>query len=176
MFRIYKIKGNIRRSFTLIELIIVCILVSILLGAIWFIYFAGFKSFDSQMSRSNIKGEAGRLLENIGSELRRAVSINTAQAADLSFSLDTDGDGLNETMQYSWSGASGEPLNQTWSSLVTPAISSINSLSFSYYDTNNNLLTFPVTASQVILVAVDFTALNGDETFRLTGKFRIRNL
>ncbi|TBR18234.1 prepilin-type N-terminal cleavage/methylation domain-containing protein, partial [bacterium] len=165
-----------RTGFTLMELIITCVLISILLGVIWLVYFAGFKSFDSQMSRSNIKGEAGRLLESMGNELRQTVSISSAQQTNLSFSVDTNGDGLNETIQYNWSGVAGDPLNQTWSSLVIPVISSINSLAFSYYDSNNSLLSFPVTASQVRLVAIDFTVSKADETFHLTGKFRIRSL
>ncbi len=158
------------------ELIITCVLVSILLGAIWFVYFSGFKILDSQSSRSNIKGEAGRLLETMGSELRRCVSISSAQQTSFSFSVDTNGDALNESIQYNWSGVAGGPLNQTWSSVVTPVISSISSLVFSYYDASNNLLSFPVTASQVKLVAIDFTVSGADETFHLTGKFRIRNL
>jgi hypothetical protein len=52
----------------------------------------------------------------------------------------------------------------------------VDSMAFSYYDSNDNLLTFPVTASQVRAVAVTITVTDGDETFTLRSKVKLRNI
>lgn len=163
------------RGFTLIELLITIVLVSILLGSIWMVYSVGFKTFYTQGTRTGIKGEVGRVLINVSQELRQATSVASAQAASLSFTLDSDNNGIDETLQYTWSGVVGEPLNRI-SSITTPAVDSVNSLAFSYYDENNNLLSFPVVPSQVRLVAIDIIATDKEETFHLQSNIDLRNL
>lgn len=171
MCRIHKVY----KGLTLLELLITIVLVSTLLGAIWMVYKAGFDTFHTQFTRTGIKGELGRALINISRELRQASSMTDAQQRSLSFTLDTDSDGVGETIQYTWSGIAGEALNRV-SVSTTPVVNSINTLSFSYYDANNNLLSFPVTASQVRLVVVALTASDKDETFSLRSDIRLRNL
>lgn len=170
------------KGFTLLELIITTVLVSVLLGAVWMVYKAGFSNFYTQGTRSGIKGDTGRLFINLAKELRLASSVTTAQAAAFTFTLDTDNNGVDETVQYTYSGTAGAPLNRVLTStvpsfsLTTPVIASVNSLAFSYYDTNNNLLSFPVTPSQVRLVALNITSANTDESFQLRSNVRLRNL
>ena len=169
-------------GFTLIELLIVLVLVSLLLAGIWAVYNSGVKIFASQEGRSTIKAEAGRLFYNILPELRQAVSLSSAQENSLSFAWDTDANGVEETIQYVWSGTQGEPLNRVLTStapaLTTthPAISAVHSLSLSYYDANNNLLSFPVSASAVRAVAIDLQAKDNEEIFPLRSMVRLRNL
>lgn len=162
-------------GFTLIELLITVVLVSILLGSIWMVYDVGFRTFHTQMVRTSAKGEVGRLFINIAGELRQATSITGAQATNLSFTLDSDNNGIDETLQYAWSAVAGEPLNRI-SSVTTPVVNSVNSLAFSYYDANNNLLSFPVTPSQVRLVAIDISVTDKEETFHLRSNIELRNL
>ena len=158
------------------------VLVSFLLGAIWMAYNTGLKLFSSQGSRGGIKGQAGRFLINISQELRQASLLTSAQSAGLTFKLDTDNNGVDETIQYSWSGVSAAPLNKVIVStvpaftLTTPVINALNSLSVSYYDANNNLLSFPVTASQVRIAFIDCSAQDNDETFSLRSQIRLRKL
>ena len=175
-------RGGKRRGFSLIELLIVLALVCLLLAGIWSVYNSGIMVFASQEGRSAIKAEAGRLFYNIAPELRQAVSLSSAQENSLSFAWDTDANGVEETIQYVWSGTQGEPLNRVLTSTVPalttthPAVSSVNSLSLSYYDANNNLLSFPVTASAVRSVAIDLQAQDNDEIFPLRAMVRLRNL
>lgn len=168
MYRIYK-------GFTLVELVFTVFLISILLGAIWMVYNAGFKTFYSQWARSGVKGETGRALITLSRELRVSTSVTSAQQSDLSFSADTDNNGVEETIQYVWSGAAGQPLQRV-SNVTIPAVNAVNNLAFSYYDANNNLLSFPVGLSQVRLVAVNITAADGDERFQLRTKIDLRNI
>lgn len=171
MCRIYNRKAGL----TLLEVLITVVLISILLSAIWMVYKAGFGTFYAQWTRTGIKGELGRALITASQELRQAASVTDAQARSLSFTLDTDDNGVDETIQYIWSGTTGEALNRI-SSSTTALVNSINTLAFSYYDANNNLLSFPVTALQVRLVAMDITVSSKDETFSLRLDVRLRNL
>lgn len=162
-------------GFTLIELLITVVLVSILLGAVWMVYSVGFKTFYTQRTRTGVRAEVGRTFINIAGELRQATSITGAQATNLSFTLDSDNNGIDEMLQYTWSAVAGEPLNRI-SSVTTSVVNSVNSLTFSYYDANNNLLSFPVTPSQVRLVAIDIIVTDKDETFHLRSNIELRNL
>ena len=164
-----------KKGFTLFELIAAITLVSILLTAVWAVYSSGFKVFYGQEKRSAIKGEVSRLLIVLSRELRQASSLTAAQQTTLSFNLDTDDNGLDELIRYSWSGVTAAALQRisTYTASVVPAV---KSLVFSYYEANNNILSFPVTASQVRLVAIDITAQSADETFQSRFKARLRTL
>jgi prepilin-type N-terminal cleavage/methylation domain-containing protein len=174
MFRIFRYKRGIK-GFTLFELLITLALISVLLGAIWMVYAAGFKTFYTQGTRSGIKGEVGRLLITISGELRKSGSIIAANQTSLTFALDSDDNGVDESVQYLWQGIAGGPVNRIADTTI-PAVNSVNNLSFSYYDAGNNLLSFPVTASQVRSVAINITAAKNDEAFQLRTSVRLRNL
>lgn len=162
-------------GFTLIELLISVVLVSVMLGAVWMVYDVGFKVFHDQFTLTGIKGEVGRLMTNISRELRTAASLTAAAEEDLTFTADSDDDGVNESVQYIWSGVPGEELSRV-SSETMPVVRYVDSLSFSYYDANNDPLSFPVTASNVKEVALDITVIENDETFHLRSKVKLRNL
>jgi hypothetical protein len=123
-------------------------------------------------------------LAAFSAELRRATSIVTGQALERSirFTADYDGNGAEETIRYAWDNTPGNPLNRTFISTVpvlnstVAVVDSVESVSFSYYDSNDNLLDFPVTASQVRAVGVAITATDGDETFTLHSRVKLRNI
>ena len=163
------------RGLTLTELIITIILVSILVGSLWMVYDSGFRPFYSQNTRIGIKGEAGRSFVNLAREMREAASLTAATQSSVTFTTDTDDNGINETIQYTWSGAAGTAL-QRISGATTPVINSVYSLAFAYYDSSNSLLSFPVTASQVRVVSLNVTAASQDETFQLRSRTQLRNL
>ena len=101
-----------RNGLTLIELTVTLVLISILVGAVWMVCNSGISVFYSQSTRTGVKGEAGKAFTTLNNELHQAVSITAATATSLSFTLDSDGDGVNESIQYSWSGTAGAPLNR----------------------------------------------------------------
>ncbi len=167
-------------GFTLIELAISIVLISILLGAIYLVYDAGFRTTYQQWTRTGVKGEVGRAMITIGNDLRQAASVTSATETEVTFTVDADGNGVDETVQYTWGGVAGDPLNRVQSapapSYTNLEVSSVNSLAFSYYDATNTLLSFPVTASQVRRVVLDITVLDKQENFELRTSFRLRNL
>ncbi|HOX09034.1 MAG TPA: hypothetical protein PLV09_00875 [Candidatus Omnitrophota bacterium] len=179
MSRTYK-----RRGFALIELVMSVFLVAALLGAVVMVYNFGFDVSYSQWKRTGIKGETARTLSSISAELRCADSVVSGQALvnSIRFTVDYDGNGAEETIQYTWDNTAGNPMDRTFTSTVpvinstVAAVHSVDSMAFSYYDTNDNLLAFPVTASQVRAVAVTITVIDGDETFTLRSKVKLRNL
>ena len=160
--------------------------ISILLGATWAVYDVSFKAFNSQISRQGVIPEVERALYEFGAALRQATSVTAAvpgpgptPAPSMTFIADTDYNGVNETIRYTWGGTAGNPLNRVVTigaspSTTTVVIRSVQSLSFSYYDANNNLLSSPVTAANVRRVTVDLTAKNGDESFTIRGGADLR--
>ncbi len=163
------------RGLTLIELLITLVLMFALVGVLWGVFNTGLTTTVTESLRSSIKGESGRGIVRMGNELRQTLSVTTAQATDITFTADTDNDGVAESIQYTWGGTAGNPLNRV-ASTTFPLVNSVNSLAFSYFDSNNNLLSFPVTASQVRVVRVDITAKSQDETFQTRSQYRLRNL
>ena len=164
-----------RLGLTLIELIITLVLVSLLLLTLTGFFNAGLANVFSQVTRSGAKGESGRAMNLMAQELRQAASMASAAQTNFSITRDTDNNGVDETIQYSWSGAAGQPLNRV-SGSTSAIANSVGALSFSYYDGSANLLSFPVTASQVRLVGIQLTLTKGDETFVLRSQVRLRNL
>lgn len=166
---------NRSRGLTLLELLIVIFFLIVFVGVLWTIFKTQFYAFYSQETRSDIKGRTGRAFFTMPQELRQATSITTAASGSVTFTADMAGDGADETIQYVWSGTAGTPLNRVSGGVTTALVDSAQSAAFTYYDSGNNLLSFPVTASQVKLVAMDVTAADGDESFELRSQARCRN-
>jgi len=160
---------------TLIELLITMVLMFALVAVIWGVFNTGFTTTATESLRTSLKGDSGRGFIKMGREFRKALSVTSAQATGLTFTADTDNDGIEETIQYTWNGTAGQPLNRV-SGGTQPLVNSVSVLSFSYYDSNHNLLSFPVTASQVKSVGADITVADEDESFRLRSEYRFRNL
>ena len=164
-----------RDGFTLLEILATVMLIPIMVIATWSVYIVGMKTSTSQTVRSGVKTEIERALVIMGDELRQAVSITSATAAGVTFTADTNGDGLVETIQYIWGGVAGNPLNRI-DTITVPAIHSVTSAAFTYYNSSNTLLGFPVTTSQVKVVNIDLAASDNNETFRLRTNIEERNL
>ncbi|MBI2095316.1 MAG: hypothetical protein HYT89_04030 [Candidatus Omnitrophica bacterium] len=162
-------------GFTLIELLIALALVFILIGAVLMVYVTGFRAFGAQERGSALQGQAAQAVAALSADLRGATSLAGAGAAAVTFTADTDADGVDEGIEYSWSGTAGDDLVRAAAASV-PAAHSVQSLVFSYYDAGDNLLDFPVTASQVRRVGFDLTLSEADEVFRLRSSARPRNL
>lgn len=139
------------------------------------VYDAAFRTFYSQELRTKAKSEAGRGFQTLQQELRQAAGITSAQSNSVTFNFDADQNGIDESIQYSWSGTAGAAFERI-AAVTTPLVNSVNSFTLTYYDANNNLLSSPVTVSSVRLVAADLTVTNQNETFHLRSQVRLRNL
>lgn len=164
------------RGFTLFELMVTIMMVSVLIGSLGFLFNANFKIYYSQIGRSDIKDKTGRALDTMSAELRQAVTLTAATATSLTVTFDTDGDGDDDSVQYNWGGTSGNPFNRVSGGITTPLVNSVSSLAFSCYNSSNTLLSFPVTLSQVKSTAVTLTATSDTETFTLRTQATLRNL
>lgn len=173
MFQIPKIQ-TAKKGLTLIELLISILLISAMLVAIWAIYHTGYAVFYGQYARQNIKSQVSYAFLTMTNELHQAFSVTAATATGITFTADINNDGLYETVQYAWSGVARAPLNRIAGAQTTQLVRSVASLSFTYYGSNNALLSFPVTLSQVRLVSIDLTAASGSESFHLRTKAQLR--
>ena len=173
MFRTYKI-SSAKKGFTLIELMISLILITAMLGAIWVVYNTAYSVFYGQYGRELIKDRTSLVFLNMTTELHQALSVTAATATSMTFTADLNGDGAVETVQYTWSGIAGDPLNRISGTDTRQAVQSVSSLAFAYYGTDNVLLAFPVTVSQVRLVSVDATVTKGSESFHLRTKIGLQ--
>jgi prepilin-type N-terminal cleavage/methylation domain-containing protein len=183
MFRTYKSQGHkvtrsqVRKSgLTLIELLISVVLISAMLGAVWVIYSTGFNVFYGQLYRSNIKDETSLAFITMTKELHQAISVTSATATSITFTADLDNNGVNEAIQYTWSGPAGAPLNRVAGTVTKTLIRSVQSIAFTYYNTNNVLLSVPVTLANVHLVAIDATSVKGNETFHCRTKIFLQTI
>jgi prepilin-type N-terminal cleavage/methylation domain-containing protein len=164
------------KGLTLIELLISVVLISAMLGGVWTVYSVGFNVFYGQLSRYDIKDETSLAFIVMTKELHQATSVTAATATSITFTADLDSNGVSETIQYTWAGAAGAPLRRVAGAVTTNLIRFVQSVSFTYYNTNNILLSPPITAANVHLVAIDATAVRGDETFHLRTKTLLQTL
>lgn len=164
------------KAFSLIELIISIALISILLSFLTFSYLVAMRGWDAEMKRHSPRFEATKALERVGNEVRSMNSVSSALQNSVTFAEDVNSDGADETIIYSWSGVSGEDLNRQEGSVTTTLANNVTSFTLQYYDSSDNVLNFPVTASQVRVIQFNLTAAKSGESFALRTEFRPRGL
>lgn len=64
-----------RKFFSLVELIVVMVIISIASGLIYYIFFLNRKAYDTQIARIDLWQEAQSIVERISSDVRRAYKI-----------------------------------------------------------------------------------------------------
>lgn len=175
MSQTFNIK-NLRSGLTLIELILVIVLISILLGAITFTFVVGLRAWDVGMLHGGIKKDASYTLRIMSEEMKQATSITSANQNDITFRADLDGNGVDETITYIWSGVVGENFNRTQGTTTTAVARNVQNAQFQYYNANNNLLSFPVTASLVRLVELTLQLKKENESIQYVSKVRPRGI
>lgn len=175
MPQIFNIK-NLRSGFTLIELILVTLLISILLGAITATFVVGLRAWDVGILHGGVKKDASYSLRIMSEEIKQATSITAANQNNITFVADLDRNGVDESITYSWSGVIGENFNKIQGTTTTPLARDVESVQLQYYDANNNLLSPPVTASSVRVVEIALRLKKEDESIRYISKFRPRGI
>ena len=175
MSRIFRLK-NPEDGLTLIELIIVTALISILIGAITVTFTVGLRAWDVAMLRGGVKKDASYSLRLMSEEIRQSTSVTAANQNDFTFMADSDGNGSDETITYSWSGVVGEDFNRVQGATTIALARDVQSVQFKYYDADNNLLSASATASSVRLVEFTLQLKKENESIQYVSKFRPRGI
>lgn len=100
-----------RPGYSLIELMVAMASSTVLLGGLASTVFLAGRSLDSDDSKTFDILNATETLDDLTIDLRNALSFSEQNPTSLSFTVpDRDSDDTEETMRYSWSGTSGDPL------------------------------------------------------------------
>lgn len=155
-----------QRGFTLIEMIMVIILISIIASVAAMIILEGAKSYQKEVSFSDIHNQGRLAIERMAREIRL---IRSATAADISTMTATnivfnDVNGTN--IQFSFA---GNTISRSGNTLAN----NVQSLAFSYYQQDGT--TVAGSATLVWYVQIDLTTVNAGETLLLRVRVHPRN-
>ena len=162
--------GN-ERGFTLIELIMVIVITSIIASIAAMLILQGVKSYQKEVSYSDIHNQGRLAIERMAREIRMirsatAADISTMTATDLQFN-DVNG---NTNILFQRSGASA-PYSVVRNGQVLA--NNIQSISFSYYQQDGT--TVAGAAAQVWFIQIDLTTVNAGETLTMRLRVHPRN-
>ncbi len=157
---------NNQKGFTLIEMIIVITVISIIAGIASMIILEGIKSYQAEVSLSDIHNQGRLAIERMAREIRL---IRSATAADISTMTATnivfnDVNGAN--IQFSFA---GNTISRGGNTLAN----NVQSLTFSYYQQDGT--TAAATAAQVWYVQISLTTVNRGETLSMRVRVHPRN-
>jgi len=88
------------KAFTLVELIVNIILISILVFGISFVFMEGFRSYWINKNLIALRSEARAALKRMAFEIRIAQGVTLASSEDVSINSDIDDDGAIEVVRY----------------------------------------------------------------------------
>ena len=159
------------RGFTLIEIVITIVLVSILSGIASLIILQGMTAYTGEQSRSDVHYQARIAMERMAREIRlirsQGADITSLLPADLRF---TDING--STVGFNWVAAS-KTLNR-WNGAGNDVLATgVTAFTFTYYLQDG--VTTPATAANLGCVEIVMTAQQGAETFELRSRVFPRN-
>ncbi len=103
-----------RRGFTLLEVIISSLLLTIVVSAASALLFVTARAVPAGDDPVLGATETLRAMDMLASELAFATSLNLAGPAEVEFIIrDRDGDGADDVIRYAWSGIAGDPWTRT---------------------------------------------------------------
>ena len=155
-----------KQGMTLMETIMAMALMSILGGLFVYMYVASTRVFQSEFSRSELRGSGSTALERIGGILREARALDqiTATSVTVWQDLNTNANReVDEIIQFSWSGTPGDPLLKTVNAQSVPFLKGVQSFTFSYDVTSKNF-------------QIDALTSQGDSQKSFSSKIHARNL
>jgi len=167
-----------KKGFTLFELIIVVLLVSILVGVVGFSFSVGLRSWNSGRKRVEITEEASLAVARMGRELRQASEFITAKTSEVTFEADLDGDASVETITFKVR-QNADELERTEGGTVVVLARDVDTFTLGYYleSDNDNLLSSATgpELDQIRVVVITLTLTKGDETISFTSSAYTRN-
>ena len=159
-------RGSNEKGFTLIELIMVIIITSIIASIAAMLILEGAKSYQKEVSYSDIHNQGRLAIERMAREIRlirsaTAADISTMTAANIVFN---DVNGTN--IQFSLAGTT---ISRSGNTLAN----NVQSLAFSYYQQNGT--TVAALPTDVWFVQIDLTTVNAGETLAMRLRVHPRN-
>lgn len=167
-----------KTAFTLIELVVVVVLMSVLGGAVLWLLVAGLKIWGVSLDRAQIRQGTASAVHRMMREFSQINSIADAKDDAITLLADLDDNGTDETISYSVSGGN---LRRTEGAAVTIVAPYVQTFGLSYRDLNNDLLNPPGGTStqtkrdQIRVITISLTADKGDETLTLSSSVFARN-
>ncbi len=164
-----------KKGITLIELIIVIVLLSILVGFVSWVFVVGLRSWSSGKDRADIRQSSNLALERMVRELSQASSFTIAQAGQVKFVADLDDDGTDETVTFS---VSNSELISDIDGTATVLAPDVQAFGLLYRDLNNVIMTFPISGGDrdnIRVIIISLTLNKVDETINLSSSAYARN-
>ncbi len=167
-----------RKAFTLIELVVAIVLISIFVISVFGVFRVGLTVWGSGLDRAHLRQDSHAAVQRMTRELSQTNSITSAAAAQITFLADLDDNGSDETVSYSLSGGN---VLRAEGSVTTVLARSVQSLGFTYTDLNNTVLTPPGgTDSQaerdtIRVIGIALGMAKNNETFNLSASIHARN-
>ena len=123
-----------RAAFTLLELTVSLSITSILLVAVGSAIVLAAKAIPNAQDQTNVFLTSGKATDDLVSELQFALGFTQRTANTVEFTVaDRDGDTVDETIRYEWSGTAGDPLTRQYNGgPVVPIIDQVQDLAFLY--------------------------------------------
>lgn len=184
-------------GFTLLETIIFSAIFVIVIMAIYTTYVATQTTFTAELNKIEVQQNAWAGVERMRGEIRTAgydpsdvitvlstTAVQVANANDITFVADVDGDGNTDQVRYSLNGnAQIIRESSSWNGAAFPALTpsvvadGVSALTFTYFDSSDTVTT---TLADIRRITIDLTAqqtVGGrPATFPLTTDVRLRNL
>ena len=145
-------------GFTLIEIVVVCVLIGIIAAVIIPPLHQGVQSFAVTETRGDLTSQARqaatrmiRELRNIQKEADNTPNISTANVASITFV-----DVLDNTITFClWASGSCSPTGNTVQRNSNPLVAQVSSLQFRYFNGSNTELPVPLSAPDLTPASVD---------------------
>jgi prepilin-type N-terminal cleavage/methylation domain-containing protein len=167
-----------KKAFTLTELTIVLVLLSIFIGVVLLVFVVQLKTWGSSLNRATIRQQGHQALGRMVRELNQTNSITSASSSAVTFLADLDDNGSDETIMLN---TSGTILNRTEGGVTTPLAFNVQSFGLTYRDLNNNVLTPPagtdtqVERDSLRVVVLSLTMNKADETLNISSSAYLHN-
>lgn len=167
-----------KKAFTLTELTIVLVLLSIFIGVVLLVFVVHLKTWGSSLNRATIRQQGHQALGRMVRELNQTNSITSASSSAVTFLADLDDNGSDETITLN---TSGTILNRAEGAVTTPLAFNVQSFGLAYRDLNNNVLTPPagtdtqVERDSLRVVVLSLTMNKADETLNISSSAYLHN-
>jgi len=155
---------------------IVLVLSSLFLGAVYETFIHGLRVVDAADERAEVDTELAWALDRVTRELAQAITFTTADSSRVVFSVDLNDDGTRETVEVVLS--SGR-LVRNESGREVVVVRNAQAVSFSYLDLDGNALSTPVASGSLDDIRVIRLSVTGDvedETVTIASSAFVRNL